>query len=79
MQNRTANAGRSRFHARGGGEHLKQIAFRADNADLAICDLDALRKRAEMVAAVTAAIDPNPLPCRSGECLDHLRRDGLLR
>src|SRR5580698_4053502 len=67
LQNRTANAGRSRFYARGGSERLKQIAFRAHDADLAICHLDALRKGAEMVAAVAAAVDPGPLPRRPGE------------
>jgi hypothetical protein len=30
---------------------VKQIALRADDADLAVCDLDALGERAEMVAA----------------------------
>jgi hypothetical protein len=31
-----------------------------------------------MVAAVAAAVDTDPLTCRSGEPLDHLRRDRLL-
>jgi hypothetical protein len=57
---------------------LKQIAFRADDADFAVRYLDALRKRAEMVAAIAAAIDPDPLARRPGEPLHHLRRDGLL-
>ena len=57
---------------------MKQIAFRADNADLAIRHLDALGERTEMVAPVAAAVDPDPLSRRPGELLDHLRRDGLL-
>ena len=78
LQNRTANAGRSRFCAGRGGERLKQSAFRADDADLAVSNLDALGERAEMVAAVAAAVDPYALACRPGEPLDHLRRDGLV-
>ena len=42
LQNRTANAGRSRFYARGGSERSEQIALRADDADLAVCHFDAL-------------------------------------
>ena len=71
LQNRTANAGRSRFYACRGGEGLKQIALRADDADLAVCDLDALGERAEVVAAIAAAVDPDPLACGPGESLDH--------
>ena len=61
LQNRTANPGRSGFF---GSERLKQIAFRADDADLSLRDLDALDECARMVAAITAAIDPDPLPRR---------------
>jgi hypothetical protein len=60
------------------GQRLKQIAFRADDPDFAVCDLDALGERAEMIAAMAAAVDPDPLARRPGEPLDHLRRDGLL-
>jgi hypothetical protein len=62
-KNRTANAGRSGHCARS-GERLKQIAFRADDADIAISDLDALSEGAEMVAAIAATVDPNPLSRR---------------
>jgi hypothetical protein len=31
--------------------------LRADDPDLAVCDLDALGKRAEMIAAIAAAVD----------------------
>src|SRR6185437_1392871 len=78
LQNRTANAKRSRLYAGRGGQCLNQIALRADDADLALGDLDALSERAEMVAAIAAALDPDPLACRPGEALNHLRRDGLL-
>jgi hypothetical protein len=57
---------------------LKQIAFRADDTDLAVGNLDALGERAEVIATVAAAIDPDPLARRPGELLDHLRRDGSL-
>jgi len=43
--------------------------------DLTVSDLDALSECAEMVAAVAAAVDPDPLVCRPGELLDHLWRD----
>jgi hypothetical protein len=36
---RTASAGPSQFCAGCVGQCLKQIAFRADDADLAVCDL----------------------------------------
>jgi len=38
---------------------------------------DALGKRAEMVAAVTAVLSPHALFRRPGELADHLRRDRL--
>src|SRR5579872_2102057 len=76
--NRTANAGRSRLYASSGSERLKQIAFRADDADLAVCDLDALGERAEVVAPIATAVDPDPLTRRPGEFLDHGGRDCLL-
>ena len=38
----------------------------------------ALGERAEMVAAIAAAVDLDPLACRPGEPLDHLWRDRLL-
>jgi hypothetical protein len=57
---------------------VKQIALRADDADLTVSHLDALGERAEMVAAVAPAIDPDPLARRPGEPLDHLRRDCLV-
>ena len=78
FQNRTANARHSWLYAGRGGQRLKQIAFRADDADLAVSDLDALRECSEMVAPVAAAVDPDPLARRPGELLDHLRRDRLL-
>ena len=78
LQNRTANAGRSRLYAGRGGQRLKQIALRANDADLAASDLDALGERAEMIASIAAAVDPDALARRPGEPLDHLRRDGLL-
>jgi len=37
LQNRTANAGRSRLYAGSGDECLKQVVLRADDANLAIC------------------------------------------
>lgn len=78
FQNRTANPWRSRLYAGRGGQRLKQMALRADDADLAMRDLDTLGKRAEMVAAIAAAVDLDPLTCRAGKLLDHLRRDRLL-
>src|ERR1700731_2390538 len=79
LQNRTANAGRSRLYARGGGERSEQIAFRSHDAAFAVSPLDPLGECAEMVAAITAAIDPDPLSGGPRECPDHGRRYGLLR
>jgi hypothetical protein len=39
--------------------------------DLAICDLDPLGKRAQMVTTIAAAVDAYPLARRPGEPLDH--------
>lgn len=58
---RTANAERRRFYARCDGKRPQQIVLRSDDADLAVCDLDPLSQRTEMVAAVAAAGDPQPL------------------
>jgi hypothetical protein len=55
LQSRTLNAGHSRLYPGRGGECLKPIALRADNADsavYAVYDLDALDERAEMIAAI---------------------------
>jgi hypothetical protein len=77
-RNRTANAGRSRLCARGIGKRLKQIAFRADDADPFVRDLDALGEGAKMISAITASLDPHPLTRSPGKLADHLRRDCLL-
>ncbi|HLJ65535.1 MAG TPA: hypothetical protein VKT70_15590 [Stellaceae bacterium] len=57
---------------------MEQIALRADDADFAIRDFDTLSQRAEMIAAIPAAVDPDPLPRGPGELPDHGRCDGLL-
>src|SRR3546814_18488993 len=56
FRNRTANAGRSRLYAGCGGKRLKQVAFRADDADLAASDLDALGERSEARRVVTECV-----------------------
>ena len=78
IQNRTANAGRSRRYARAGGKGSEQIPLRSYDADFLVGDFDALGERTEMVATVTTALDPHTLPCRPGELAHHLRRDCLL-
>ena len=78
IQNRTANAGRSRFYARGGGERSEQIALRSHDADFAVRDLDPLGQRAKVFAAIAAAVDPDALAGGRGELLDHGGRDRLL-
>ena len=75
---RTANAGRSRFCPRGGGEGSEQIAFRSHDPDFTVRDLDALGKGAKVVAPIAAAVDRDPLSRRPRELTDHLRRDRLL-
>src|SRR5450755_506122 len=47
VQNRTANAARSRFYARDGGERSEQIALRSHDADLAVGNLDPLGQRTD--------------------------------
>ncbi|WGJ15143.1 hypothetical protein QEV83_02210 [Methylocapsa sp. D3K7] len=46
--------------------------------DFAVRDLDALGERAEMIAAIAAAFDPDPLAGRPRKLLDHGGRDCLL-
>src|SRR5271170_4917711 len=75
IQNRTANAGRSRFYAAGGGERSEQVALRSHDADFLVRYLDALSQRAQVFPAVSAAVDPDALAGRPGECLDHSGRD----
>jgi hypothetical protein len=78
IRNRTANAKRGRFYARGSGKRPQQIVLRSHDTNLAVRHLDALGKRAEVIATVAAARDPYPLAgCRS-ELPHHGRRDGLL-
>lgn len=78
FQNRTANAGRSRFYARRGGKGSEQITFRPHDAGLFGGDLDALGERPEMVAAVASPVDLHPLAACPSELADDLRRDCLL-
>ncbi len=78
IQNRTANAAGRRFYARVGGKGSEQVALRSDDADLAIRDLDPLGQRPQVIAAITAAIDPDPLAGTPGELPDHSWHDGLL-
>ena len=59
IQNRTANAGRSRFYAAGGGERSEQVALRSHDADFLVRYLDALSQRAQVFPAVSAAVDPS--------------------
>ena len=77
-QNRTANAGRSRFCARGGGKGSEQIAFRSHDADFAFRDFDALSKGAKVFALIATAVDPDPLAGSPREFAEHGRRDSLL-
>jgi hypothetical protein len=57
---------------------VQQIALRSDNSDLAICHLDALSERTQMIAAVAAASNPYPLAGRGNKLPHHGRRDDLL-
>src|SRR5882672_9565906 len=77
FQNRTANAGRSRPYTRAGREGSEKVAFRPHDANLLVRHLDPLGERAQVVAAIAAAVDPHPRPRRPGELPDHLRRDRL--
>ncbi len=57
---------------------MQQIAFRSDDADLAVCDLDTLGERPKVVTAVAAASDPYALAGSRSKFPHPSRRDDLL-
>ena len=78
LQNRTANAGRSRFYAPSGGKRSEQIALRPHDPYFLFGHLHPLSQGAEVFAAVAAAVHPDALAGRPGELLDHGGGDRLL-
>src|SRR5487761_1133996 len=78
IQNRTANAAGRRFYARDGGERPEQVALRSHDADFTVRHLDPLGQRPQVIAAIAAAVEPDPLAGSSGELPDHGGGDGLL-
>ena len=78
VQNRTANAGRSRFYAVGGGKRSEQIAFRSHDPHLLLGHLHPLSQGAKVFAPIAAAVDPDALAGSPGEPLQHGGRDRLL-
>lgn len=58
-------------------QRLKQPGFRSHDTHFTLGNLDALGKRAEMVAAIAPAFYADTLTCSFGEFAQHLRRDGL--
>ncbi|HTR11909.1 MAG TPA: hypothetical protein VMI72_01320 [Roseiarcus sp.] len=58
-------------------EGLEQPGLRSDDPHLALGDLDPLGERAEMVAAVAAAFEPDALARGARKAAQHLRRHGL--
>jgi hypothetical protein len=68
VHSRTANAGRSRLCAGNGRRgDSEQLAVRSHDASFAVCDLDVLGRRAELVAAIAATIDRDPFSHGPGE------------
>ncbi|MHA4835581.1 hypothetical protein [Sphingopyxis sp. MSC1_008] len=57
---------------------MQQIAFRAENPNLPNIDLDPLRKRADMLAAIAAPLDSHPLARGGSELRQHVGCDRLL-
>ena len=78
FQNRTLNTGYAGFSARGSDQSAQQFGFRSHDADFLIRDLDTLGQRAEVVAAIAAAVQPDALASRAGEGSDHVGADGLV-
>ena len=58
-------------------ERLEQPGLRSHDPNLAFRDLDALGERAQVVAAIAAALKADALAGGLGEGADHLRSDGL--
>ena len=75
---RTANGGRSRPHARSGGQRSEQIALRFNDAAVTFDGFDILGQHARVFAAVAAAVDPDARAGCYGKFLDHGGRNRLL-
>src|SRR5262245_48690386 len=58
-------------------QRLEQTGLRSHHPDYAGIDLDALGERAQVVAAIAAAFEPDAPARRAGEGAEHLRRDRL--
>lgn len=67
------SAAGSRFFARNGGQRSEQIALGSHDADLAVGNLDSLGQGTQMVAAIAAAFDPDPLAGRGCELANSRR------
>ncbi|EPH0448317.1 hypothetical protein ACVT5G_002377 [Pseudomonas aeruginosa] len=72
------NAERRRFYARSGDQRSQQFRLRSHDANLVVGDLDALRQRAQVVAAVAAIVEPDPFAGLPGEPLEHVGGDTLV-
>jgi hypothetical protein len=60
-------------------ESAQEHAFRSHGAQFLLIDFDALGKRAEVIAAIAAAIGPHALAGSPGKRLQSLWRDGRAR
>ncbi|MCQ9156275.1 hypothetical protein JZX93_11965 [Acidomonas methanolica] len=61
-----------------GNKRLQQLRFRSHDANCVVCDLDALRQRAQMIPPIAALRAPDALACASCESLDHGGGDGAV-
>ena len=58
-------------------QRLEQPGLRSHDADLAFGDLDPLGERAQVIAAIAAAFEPDALAGGAGKLAEHLWRDRL--
>src|SRR5258706_2456618 len=75
LRYRTGHAKTRRFCAFSGDERAQEHAFRSHDAQFFLIDFDALGERAQVIAAVAAAIGAHALAGCSGKCLESLRCD----
>src|ERR1700681_4271864 len=72
LRYRTGHAKTCRFCAFSSDERAQEHAFRSPDAQFFLVDFDPLSERAEVIAAVAAAVGPHPLAGRPGKRLESL-------
>nr|WP_323181366.1 hypothetical protein [Kaistia algarum] len=57
---------------------MQQVRFCPHDANLIVCDLNALGKRAQVIPPITASFDPKAAARGLRKRVDHLRRNALV-